>query len=57
MLCFDQTGLCRGTDCTGQFGSSRFSTLECQSGVARRPEDNIMDLAGILSDWDSFCVS
>ena len=26
--------------------------MECQNGVSRRPEANIPDLAGILSNWD-----
>ena len=32
--------------------------LHClyQTGVSRRPEANITDLAGILSDWDALCT-
>ena len=35
--------------------NSRFFTVECQNGVPRRPEANIMDLAVILINWDSLC--
>ena len=42
--------------CRGQFGISRFSTVECQNGFSSRPKAYTMDLAGILFNWDSLCV-
>ena len=30
--------------------------MECQNGVSRRPEANITNLVGILSNWDALCA-
>ena len=31
--------------------------MECQNDVSSRPEARIMDLTGILFNWDSLCGS